>query len=650
MMPTRRTASLDRRQFLAAGLAGGAAALAGGCTTPLMRGQTPEPELQLDQPKQELVGDSTRPVGLNWQRLESVALVTNLPNTGSDPPPGDARSRLIGEMMSREVRNADKILASPTTSLVLCTAYLPPGVKKGDTFDVQVRVPNKSATTSLRGGWLMQTRMRQMAVLGGSVHSGSVDGLAQGDLTVDSLFDGSDDKVLETRARVLGGGVSAVSRSIGLAIAKDGASIRQSTLIGAAINARFHTFDAGVKKGAATPKRDNYLELDVSPRYQHNLARYLRVIRSIAVNENPVARVERLQLLEKKLQEPATAANAAIQLEAIGVDAIPSLKQGLGASDPEVRFYAAEALAYLDQSEAAPVLGQAARDESAFRWHALTALATMTHVASLDALNELLHVQSIETRYGAFRALRTRNAADPVTHGELLDKKFRYHVIPTSGEPLVHIARSRMPELVIFGHEQRLTAPKFLWAGKEIMISGLETGELKIGRFTPGQETQYETCPPELDKLVRTIVRLGGGYADVIQCLQEARAAGCLQGRLAVEALPRPNRKFYREDDPLPEAPPDDSNSEGSDELAAAPAANPPAEAGAPPVERRPTTPSPELFADGLEAAQSRGGGAEPAAMPHGEGFVAPAYSQPEPSFFDKLNPFASQPRKNPAP
>jgi hypothetical protein len=90
MMPTRRTASLDRRQFLAAGLAGGAAALAG-CTTPLMRGQTPEPELQLDQPKQELVGDSTRPVGLNWQRLESVALVTNLPNTGSDPPPGDAR-------------------------------------------------------------------------------------------------------------------------------------------------------------------------------------------------------------------------------------------------------------------------------------------------------------------------------------------------------------------------------------------------------------------------------------------------------------------------------------------------------------------------------------------------------------------------------
>jgi hypothetical protein len=349
-----------------------------------------------------------------------------------------------------------------------------------------------------------------------------------------------------------------------------------------------------------------------------------------------------MQLLEKKLQEPATAATAAIQLEAIGVDAIPSLKQGLASSDPEVRFYAAEALAYLDQSEAAPVLGQAARDESAFRWHALTALATMTHVASLDALNELLHVQSIETRYGAFRALRTRNAADPATRGELLDKKFRYHVIPTSGEPLVHIARSRMPELVVFGHEQRLTAPKFLWAGKEIMISGLETGELKIGRFTPGQETQYETCPPELDKLVRTIVRLGGGYADVIQCLQEARAAGCLQGRLAVEALPRPNRKFYRDDDPLPEAPPEDSSAEASDDVATAPGAGGP-------VERRPTTPSPELFADGLETAKSRATGSDPPAMPHGEGFVAPSYSQPEPSFFDRLNPFAGQSRKNPA-
>src|SRR5207253_10201019 len=64
-------------------------------------------------------------------------------------------------------------------------------------------------------------------------------------------------------------------------------------------------------------------------------------------------------------------------------------------------------------------------DLSAFRWHALTALATMTHVAALDGLSDLLHVPSVETRYGAFRAMRIRNPGDPMTRGETLDKKFR---------------------------------------------------------------------------------------------------------------------------------------------------------------------------------------------------------------------------------
>ena len=200
-----------------------------------------------------------------------------------------------------------------------------------------------------------------------------------------------------------------------------------------------------------------------------------------------------------------------------------------------------------------------AQAESAFRWHALTALSAISHVAALDALTDLLHVQSVETRYGAFRAMRIRNPNDPTIKGELLDKQFRYHVIATTGEPLIHVTRSRMPEIVVFGHEQRVKPPASgLFAGKRIMVVGLENGDLKLGRFAPGEETVYETCPPSLDLLIRTIVKLGGGYSEVIQCLQEAQNAGCLEGRLAVEAVPRPDRKYYESDDPLPEAPTDE--------------------------------------------------------------------------------------------
>ena len=184
------------------------------------------------------------------------------------------------------------------------------------------------------------------------------------------------DKVHETRGRVLGGGTSLLTRELGLAISKNDASIRISTLIGKAINQRFFTLDAGVKKGVANPERDNYLALAVAPRYKHNLARYLRVIRNIAAPRKPGrARSSGCSCWRRSCWSRRRRALASLQLEAIGNEAIGTLKQGLQSSDPEVRFYAAEALAYLDQPEAAAPLAEAAKNESAFRWHALTALA-----------------------------------------------------------------------------------------------------------------------------------------------------------------------------------------------------------------------------------------------------------------------------------
>jgi flagellar basal body P-ring protein FlgI len=616
-------ATCDRRLFLALGLSGLC-----GCATPLFRGQTPELETAAEEPenKTEFVGDYARPRGLNWIKLESIALVTNLDNTGSDPPPSEQRQTLIAEMQSHDVRQADKILASPTTSMVFIRTFLPPGVEKGDPLDVEVRVPARSETTSLRGGWLMQTRLRQMEVLGGSVLRGNVDGLAAGDVVVDAIFDGTTDKIHETRGRVLGGGTSLLTRELGLSISKNDASIRISTLIGRAINDRFYSIDSGVKKGVANPERDDFLSLNIAPRYKNNLARYLRVIRNLPLRENPLQRVERLQLLEKKLLEPTSCAHASLQLEAIGSEGIGVLKQGLRSSDPEVRFYSAEALAYLDQPEAAAPLAEAAKRESAFRWHALTALATMTHVAALDGLSDLLHVASVETRYGAFRAMRTRNSGDPTTRGEALDKKFRYHLIPTTGEPLVHVSRSRVPEIVVFGHEQKVKNVSLLRAGKRILITPLENGDLRAGRYDPGQENVYETFAPELDKLIRTIVKLGGGYAEVIQCLQEAKQAGCLEGRLAVEAVPRPDRKYFRDDDPLPEAP------EGDD-----PASNEElSELG----DRKAATPSPELYRDPLRGGLTDQKEQEESKAIPGGTYVNPEYVPKKPTMLDRMNPF----------
>lgn len=526
-----------------------------GCNSLLMQSKDPEAddlgsltqEEEKDDESQQFIGDLTVPTGLNFVKIEGVGLVNGLDRTGSSPSPSSLRSRLLNEMRSHSVSHPDKLLESDENSLVVVRGYLPPGVQKGDRFDVEVVTPPESETTSLRGGHLFRTRLRELRVLRGRVRSGHVAGLAGGMVVTDTLFNGTDDAVDATRGRGLGGGQARISRSLGLVIRGE-STVRQSAMIGSAINNRFHMTDPSGKHGVATPKRDNYVELAVHPRYKDNLSRYVSVIGSIALRESAGERMMRIESLQRRLLDPTTTARAALRLEAIGDDAAHVLIEGLKSPDSEVQFYAAEALAYQDRKEAASVLADLALTESAFRWHALTALTVMDHVAAYESLSDLLHVKSSETRYGAFRALRTRNAADPVVRGESLDGEFAYHVISSDGPGMVHISKAQRPEIVLFGAEQHLIPPSFLFAGNKIMIKGLENGQLKVTRFHAGpKEDQRETCDATLDQMIRTVVKMGGGYSDVIESLREVRKGGYLESKLVINALARPDRQYHRD-------------------------------------------------------------------------------------------------------
>jgi len=538
-----------------------AATLLAGCTSPLMLTSSDTKDTsalaELEPIAEEdsvlLVKDVSVPWGLNYIALEGIGLVTGLDKTGSDPPPSPQRAALISDMQTYDVKNPNMVLSSPDTSLVLVRGMLPPGVRKGARYDVEVRIHSKSETTSLRGGWLMRSRLREMAVLNNSLHTGNVDGLAEGYVLIDSVFHGDKDKGGEVRGRVLGGGVALASRPIGLAIQSEQHSIRTSSQVGAAINARFHTYDRGMKRGVATPKRDNFVELAVHPQYKHNLVRYVRIIQNIPLNESPAERVRRLDLLERKLLEPVTSATAALQLEALGKESIRVLRKGLTSRDPEVRFYAAEALAYLDDASAAEALADTARNQPAFRWHAIAALSAMDHVSAYDALAELFHVPSAETRYAAFRALYVHNPTDPLVRGRPFTDQFTYHTLDTSGPSLIHLSRSRLPEIVVFGQDTELRPPAFLYAGRKILLKDAGGGRIKVSRFAPGEEDRQQFCTAKLEDVVRTVVEVGGGYDDVAQCLLEAKSKGYLEPRVVVDALPRVNRQPRRSDNSEPD-------------------------------------------------------------------------------------------------
>ena len=530
-----------------------------GCAAPSLRSQSPEELADALESKTRLVGDVARPFGHTYVKVESVALVTGLASTGGDPAPSPQRATLMHELQTIGVQNPNHLLASPTTSLVLVRGFLPPGVQKGDKIDLEVQVPSHSATTSLRGGWLMETRMTEMAVLGGQIHEGHPWAIGEGAVLVDPAANDEADPALLVRGRVLGGGTALKSRELGLSIAPDDKSIRLSAQLGQSVNQRFHTFNRGIKQGVATPRSDERIDLKVHPRYKDNVARYIRVVRSIPIKESPTEQSLRIGLLARQLVDPITASTAALRLEAIGHEAVGALAEGIESSDDEVRFYAAEALAYLDDSRAAAPLARAAREEPAFRAYALAALSTIDDLAAHEELISLLEAPSSETRYGAFRALWAMNPNDPLIRGENLGGQFGYHVLNTTGQPMVHVTRSYRPEIVLFGHEQRLEVPFVLEAGKSILVKG--TAErVTVSKFMVGQPDQKRVISNKVDDLIRAVVELGGTYPDVVQALQQAKSCHALAGRFEVDALPDGDRT-YRHKDNLA-----DGSEAGSDE------------------------------------------------------------------------------------
>lgn len=529
----------------------------GGCTSlitmpslPYWGGKEDKKSLEelADDDTPDLVGKYTHPFGMDYVKIEAISLVTGLAGTGEDPPSTPQRAALMAEMQRRRVESAEQVLASPNTSLVLVRGLLRPGIQEGDRFDVEVRIPSRGESTSLRGGWLMSARLTELAILGQQIRQGHVLGVAEGAILVDPSASDEAGSPYATRGRVLGGGVATQSRPMGLVIDDRYKSVHLSARIGKAINQRFQMRINGHKRGVANPKNDELIEIALHPRYKDNVGRYVRVLQATAVGETPHERQDRIALLAEQIQNPLTSALAALQLESIGdVQAREILLKAIESADTEVRFYAAESLAYLDDTSAVPVLAELARDEPAFRVNAMAALSAMDDLSAFDSLRSLLSGESAETRYGAFRSLWAMNSNDPFIAGEDMNGHFSLHRLAVEGTPMIHFTNSHRPEIVLFGRQPPLKLPLLIDAGTGLLVNGMQGSQITVSRFNTMGEADRLTIEPKVEDLIRAIVELGGTYPDVVQALQEAHRQGALESRLRVDALPQPGRRYVRE-------------------------------------------------------------------------------------------------------
>ncbi|MBC7967846.1 MAG: flagellar basal body P-ring protein FlgI, partial [Fuerstia sp.] len=459
--------------------------------------------------------------------LRGVGLVTGLNGTGGDPSPSALRTQLQNEMSRLNVKGGKQILASPDTALVVVTAYLPAMVTKGQRFDVRVAIPPQAKATSLKGGYLLETRLFEEAnVEGRGALKGHEYALAGGAILTNLGVDGSSE---ERQGELMygtipGGAVSRTERDLSIVLRREKKSFRNSKRIAEAVSERFNRYNNfGQKIPCAVAKQDDLIALKVHPQYINNFPRYQAVIRSIAFNETEVARRIRVERLAREIMDPDKAQSAALQLEAIGDSGIPFLKDALESADFEVKFQAAQSLAYLGDASGISILHEAARDQPAFRVYALVAMSVIDDADSVIALRELMNSTSLETRYGAFRALKELDPNDPWLRPAVFGNRFLLHVIDSPGEPMVHVTRRRAPEVVVFGPEQKLRLPVVLNAGRHIKVIGA-TGdhEVDVILYKLNEEPQRQRVSSRVVDIIRACGELGATYPDIVQLLIEA--------------------------------------------------------------------------------------------------------------------------------
>jgi len=135
-----------------------------GCTGLGTKTQTVRPQSN-DDPNEKLasvrVGDKTVVDNIEAIPVSAVGLVWKLNGTGSAAS-GEWRAMLERDLRKKKLPNISQYLDDPTksTSLVLVSAVIPPGSKKGDTIDIDVTLPRANMWLAR----LRSTRSRFRAV------------------------------------------------------------------------------------------------------------------------------------------------------------------------------------------------------------------------------------------------------------------------------------------------------------------------------------------------------------------------------------------------------------------------------------------------------------------------------------------------------
>jgi hypothetical protein len=407
--------------------------------------------------------------------VSGYGLVVNLNNTGDTKAPNAVRDYIVKEMDKHKwgsslvgIKTPQPIeaLRDPRLAIVQVDGYLPPGIRRGQRFDIQVSSLPDSDTTSLAQGDLFQTDLRIMGANpndpGGAVN---VFARAEGPVFVNPAYalnsSPGDDPAAKRSLRmgiIMNGAAAWQDRSLGLRIRQP--SLRLSKYIEGRIDTRLQEIKPDV---IAQAEDEALISLYVPFNEDGDWEHFAGLVTHLYLNSSPeFSAVKARQLADEAVKPDAPLLDISYAWEGLGKIALPIIQErGLMAhANPDVAFAAARAAAYLGDPAAPAALATIATSKgNKFQVNAIEVLGSLQNSPSInEMMRPLLNSDDALVRIAAYKML-AKNGDRGSVFSRNLKKGFALDVVRSEGPPVIYASRMGQPRLAIIGNRTSLDLP-----------------------------------------------------------------------------------------------------------------------------------------------------------------------------------------------
>ncbi len=489
------------------------------------------------------IGSLIRVTATDPIQVRGIGVVAGLPGTGSSECPANIRADLEKyiwqQVPDKKSVNPRAFIESLDTAVVEVIGSVPSLSSKNDSFNIMVRPLPGTQTTSLDGGYLYTTELKEISRLARvEQFTEYSQKLATGSGPIYS------NKMIKPSGEnpwyVMGGGKSLQKSFVKLIL--NSPDYLTANAIRNRINERF-----GPK--VCVPESPSACILYFPPRYTNEKNRFIEIIKSLILTDNDTLRDDYTASAVERLVKEADKNEAEIILEGIGKTAITKIEPLLRHPDEAVRFSAARTMLNIGSDKSTECLrGIAADMKSPYRLEAIKAIGLGSNLRDAKPLlMGAVAEEDIRVKLAAYEML-LHIESPIITRKVVGGGNFVIDSVVCGGPRIIYAYQQDSPRIVLFGSPIQCDKNLFMQSDDgTITLNALPTDKyVSVSRKHPGRprvigplKSSFEVSlllqtlgdMPEVSDKTGLRPGLAVPYSDILPLLKKMCAQNAIQAQ-----------------------------------------------------------------------------------------------------------------------